>query len=136
ALIARKYVVLEQRRLVPQDVGFVVTDFLKEHFPGIVDLSFTAHMEEDLDRIAGGVAQWVPVVREFFEPFIKLVEEKDRAIEKKDIVEEATDKVCPYGHPMVIMLGRVGDLLFRSKYPEHEYRESLGEQPKPEIVDG
>ncbi|TMD58544.1 MAG: type I DNA topoisomerase [Chloroflexi bacterium] len=135
-LIARKYVVLEQRRLVPQDVGFVVTDFLKEHFPGIVDLSFTAHMEEDLDRIAGGEAQWVPVVREFFEPFIKLVEEKDRAIEKKDIVEEATDKVCPEGHPMVIKLGRFGKFLSCSKYPEHKYRESLGEKPKPEIIEG
>ena len=135
-LIARKYVVLDQRRLVPQDVGFVVTDFLKEHFPGIVDLSFTAHMEEDLDKIAGGEVQWVPVVRDFFEPFIKLVEEKDRAIEKKDVVEEATDKVCPDGHPMVIKLGRYGKFLSCSKYPEHKYRESLGEKPKPEIIDG
>ncbi len=135
-LESRKYVVVEQRRLVPQDVGFVVTDFLKEHFPGIVDLSFTARMEEDLDKIARGAVEWTPIVREFFEPFIKQVEEKDREVKKSDVVEEATDKVCPEGHPLVIKLGRYGKFLSCSTYPEHKYRESLGEKPKPEIIEG
>src|SRR5881296_430322 len=108
-LVDRRYVAIDQRRLVPQDVGFVVTDFLKEHFPGIVDLSFTAHMEEDLDRIASGEVQWVPVVKEFFDPFIKQVEEKDREIKKSDVTEEPTDRVCPKcGRAVVIKLGRYG----------------------------
>ncbi len=135
----RKYIAVEQRRLVAQDVGFVVTDFLKEHFPSIVDLSFTAHMEEDLDKIARGDVEWTPVVREFFEPFIKLVEEKDRVIKKSDVVEEATDKVCPEcGRPMVIKLGRFGRFLSCSGYPECKHSEPFGDKPQvqPEIIEG
>ena len=108
-LTGRKYVRKEGRALVPEDVGFVVTDFLKEHFPDIVDLGFTARMELDLDRIAGGETEWVPVVRDFFGPFSKLVEEKTKTVKKSDITEEATDRVCPKcGRPVVIKLGRFG----------------------------
>jgi DNA topoisomerase I len=108
-LIGRKYVRKDGRALVPEDVGFVVTDFLKEHFPDIVDNGFTARMELDLDRIAGGETEWVPVVRDFFTPFIKLVEEKTKSVKKSDITEEATDRICPKcGRPVIIKLGRFG----------------------------
>jgi DNA topoisomerase-1 len=108
-LIGRKYVRKDGRALVPEDVGFVVTDFLKEHFPDIVDNGFTARMELDLDRIAGGETEWVPVVRDFFTPFIKLVEEKTKTVKKSDITEEKTDRVCPKcGRPVIIKLGRFG----------------------------
>ncbi len=108
-LIDRRYVRREGRALVPEDVGFVVTDFLAEHFPDIVDLGFTARMELDLDRIAGGEVQWVPVVREFFTPFHARVEEKTRSVKKSDVTEEATDRTCPKcGRPVVIKLGRYG----------------------------
>jgi DNA topoisomerase-1 len=138
-LIARRYVALDQRRLVPQDVGFVVTDFLKEHFPDIVDFSFTARMEEDLDEIARGQREWVPVVREFFVPFIKLVEEKDKAVKKSDVVEEATDRICPEcGKPMVIKLGRFGRFLSCSGYPDCKHSQPLGDKPEdqPQILEG
>ncbi|MEX2046751.1 MAG: type I DNA topoisomerase [Chloroflexota bacterium] len=108
-LTGRKYVRKEGRALIPEDVGFVVTDFLKEHFPDIVDNGFTARMELDLDRIAGGETEWVPVVRDFFTPFIKLVEEKTKSVKKSDITEEKTDKICPKcGRPVIIKLGRFG----------------------------
>ncbi len=108
-LIDRRYVVREGRALVPEDVGFVVTDFLREHFPDIVDLGFTARMELDLDRIASGEAEWVPVVREFFTPFHARVEEKTRSVKKSDVTEVATDRICPKcGRPVVIKLGRYG----------------------------
>jgi DNA topoisomerase-1 len=108
-LTGRKYVRKEGRALVPEDVGFVVTDFLKEHFPDIVDHGFTARMELDLDRIAGGETEWVPVVRDFFTPFIKLVEEKTKSVKKSDITEEKTDRICPKcGRPVIIKLGRFG----------------------------
>jgi DNA topoisomerase-1 len=108
-LTGRKYVRKEGRALVPEDVGFVVTDFLKEHFPDIVDNGFTARMELDLDRIAGGETEWVPVVRDFFTPFIKLVEEKTKSVKKSDITEEKTDRICPKcGRPVIIKLGRFG----------------------------
>src|SRR5204863_426386 len=88
---------------------FVVTDFLHEHFPEIVDTGFTVRMEEDLDRIAAGEVEWVPVVRDFFEPFSKLVEEKTKSVKKSDVTEEATDRICPKcGRPVVIKLGRYG----------------------------
>src|SRR5258705_241876 len=105
----RKYVRKEGRALVPEDVGFVVPAFLKEHFPDIVDNGFTARMELDLDRIAGGETEWVPVVRDFFTPFIKLVEEKTKSVKKSDITEEKTDRICPKcGRPVIIKLGRFG----------------------------
>ena len=108
-LTGRKYVRKEGRALIPEDVGFVVTDFLKEHFPDIVDNGFTARMELDLDRIAGGETEWVPIVRDFFTPFIKLVEEKTKSVKKSDITEEKTDRVCPKcGRPVIIKLGRFG----------------------------
>jgi len=108
-LTGRKYVRKEGRALIPEDVGFVVTDFLKEHFPDIVDNGFTARMELDLDRIAGGETEWVPVVRDFFTPFIKLVEEKTKSVKKSDITEEKTDRICPKcGRPVIIKLGRFG----------------------------
>src|SRR5207302_377196 len=94
-LVGRKYVRKEGRALIPEDVGFVVTDFLHEHFPDIVDTGFTARMEEDLDKIADGEVEWVPVVRDFFEPFSKRVEEKTKSVKKSDVTEEATDRVCP-----------------------------------------
>jgi DNA topoisomerase-1 len=108
-LTGRKYVRKDGRALIPEDVGFVVTDFLKEHFPDIVDLGFTARMELDLDRIAGGETEWEPVVRDFFTPFIKLVEEKTKSVKKSDITEEKTDRICPKcGRPVIIKLGRFG----------------------------
>jgi DNA topoisomerase I len=108
-LTGRKYVRKEGRALVPEDVGFVVTDFLKEHFPDIVDNGFTARMELDLDRIAAGETEWAPVVRDFFTPFIKLVEEKTKSVKKSDITEEKTDRICPKcGRPVIIKLGRFG----------------------------
>jgi DNA topoisomerase-1 len=108
-LTGRKYVRKEGRALIPEDVGFVVTDFLKAHFPDIVDNGFTARMELDLDRIAGGETEWEPIVRDFFTPFIKLVEEKTKSVKKSDITEQKTDRVCPKcGRPVIIKLGRFG----------------------------
>jgi DNA topoisomerase-1 len=108
-LLDRKYVLREQRALVPEDVAFTVIDFLKEHFADIVDTGFTARIEEDLDRIAQGQAEWVPVVKEFFDPFWAKVQEKTETVKRSDVTEEATDKTCPKcGRPVIIKLGRYG----------------------------
>ena len=127
-LIGRKYVRKEGRALIPEDVGFVVTDFLREHFPEIVDTGFTARMEEDLDKIAEGEVEWVPVVREFFEPFSKRVEEKTKSVKKSDVTEVATDRICPKcGRPVVIKLGRYGRF-----YPCTGFAKGKKGQPVPE----
>jgi len=148
-LIERRYVRKEGRALVPEDVGFVVTDFLREHFPDIVDLGFTARMELDLDRIATGESEWVPVVRDFFTPFSKLVEEKTKSVKKSDVTEEATDRVCPKcGRPVVIKLGRYGRFYSCTGFKKGkkgqpqppgacDYSEPLeGEAQGPEIIEG
>ena len=149
-LIARKYVRKEGRALVPEDVGFVVTDFLREHFPDIVDTGFTARMEEDLDKIASGDTEWVPVVRDFFEPFSKRVEEKNKTVKKSDITEEATDRTCPKcGRPVVIKLGRYGRFYSCTGFKKAKKGEPLPEgacdyseplegqkEPQLEIIDG
>lgn len=117
-LVERGYVQTEQRRLVPEDVGKVVTDLLKEHFPDIVDLNFTASMEEKLDKVADGEAQYQTVLGEFWGPFNKNVEEKSDQITKVNMTEE-TDIPCPTcGAPMLIKTGRFGKFLACSKFPE------------------
>lgn len=119
-IIDRGYVErIEARRLKPKDVAFMVNDLLVEHFPRVVDFEFTAKMEEDLDEIADGKKPWVPVIRDFWEPFAALLKEKEQEISKKEVTEEATDVVCDKcGKPMVIKMGRFGKFLACTGYPE------------------
>jgi DNA topoisomerase I len=69
--------VRDGKRLSPTETGILVNDLITEHFPEIVDLGFTANMEEDLDRIASGEEQWVQVIREFYTPFAQQVEKAE-----------------------------------------------------------
>ena len=115
----------EQKKFVPTEIGITVNDLLVEHFPKIVDIHFTAEMEEDLDDIAEGKKEWVPVIREFYEPFAKLLEKKYEEVEKKMPVEE-TDKICPKcGKNLVIRFGRFGKFYACSGFPECKHTESL-----------
>jgi DNA topoisomerase-1 len=114
-IIERGYVRVEQRRLMPEEIGELVTDYLVNRFSEYVDLAFTARMEEDLDEVARGEQQWVPLLREFFIPLKELVDEWG----KEPKPSEPTDEVCSLGHPMVIKLGRNGRFLACSLYPEH-----------------
>ena len=68
-LLARSYVTIDEKKLVPAELGFVVSDLLAEHFPNVFDIGFTSQMEEELDEIASGDRPWVPTLREFYEPF-------------------------------------------------------------------
>ncbi|TSC71473.1 MAG: DNA topoisomerase I, partial [Parcubacteria group bacterium Gr01-1014_70] len=108
----------EAKRFVPTEMGVMVTDMLVEHFPDIVDVTFTADMEEKLDKIAEGEAAWVPTIRAFYEPFEKLLQIKYETVEKQT-TDEATDEVCDKcGKPMVIKNGRFGKFLACSGFPE------------------
>jgi DNA topoisomerase I len=129
-ILDRGYVTLKDRRLVPEPVGEIVTDLLVEHFGEFVDLRFTARMEDELDEVARGKRQWVPLVRAFYEPFKSLVDTKRTELRRRDFTTEETDEVCSLGHPMVIRLGRNGRFLACSLYPEHkETRPLPGEEP-------
>ncbi|OIP82061.1 DNA topoisomerase I [Candidatus Peregrinibacteria bacterium CG22_combo_CG10-13_8_21_14_all_44_10] len=126
-ILNRGYIIQnESRQLVPEAIGCVVTDLLVEHFSDIVDYTFTAEMEDDLDKVAEGKKEWVPLISAFYKPFHKLIEEKSQTIKKEDVVEE-TDEVCEKcGAPMVKKFGRYGQFLSCSKYPECDNAKPLG----------
>ena len=136
-IMDRGYVTVVEKRLRPEHVGEVVTDLLVEHFNEFVDYDFTARMEDDLDQVAEGKRAWVPMLHEFYDPFVKLVEQKRAELKRSDFTTEETNEVCSEGHPMVIRLGRTGRFLACSKYPEHkETRPLPGDEPEAVHVEG
>jgi DNA topoisomerase-1 len=115
----RRYVKKENGYLTPQELGFTVTDLLKEHFPDIVDIKFTAQMEEELDEIAQGDKEWVPMLQKFYGPFEKTVKMAELNILEVKIEDISTDEVCEKcGAPMVIKEGRYGKFLACSAFPK------------------
>ncbi|MFH1643441.1 MAG: type I DNA topoisomerase [Patescibacteria group bacterium] len=123
----RNYVIKdEQKRFVLTEIGGVVNDLLVKHFPQIVDIHFTAKMEEDLDSIAHDKKEWIPVIREFYTPFEKNLKLKEESLEKKELAQEKTDKICPdCGSPVIIRLGRFGKFYSCSNFPKCKYTENL-----------
>ncbi len=127
-VIKRGYVSKEQGALIPTDTAYVVTDVLVEHFPNIVDIGFTAKMEQDLDRIAEGDEDWQKFLKAFYGPFHNNVETKMESIKKEDVVSEKTDEKCELcGKPMVIKLGRFGKFLSCSDYPKCKHAKPIGQ---------
>jgi len=121
-IVDRGYVTKQTSRFFPTDVAEIVVDLLVEHFPNIVDYNFTAEMEDELDDIAEGKRELKPVLKEFYTPFAKLLAEKEKTVDKKALVEEATDKKCPTcGKPVVLKLGRFGKFYSCSGFPECKY---------------
>ncbi len=118
----------ENRRFRPTEIGTTVNDILVKHFPEIVDIKFTAEMEEKLDKIAEDSKEWVPTIREFYGPFEKNLEKKYQEVSKKDFTEKPTEKICPKcGAPLLIRLGRYGKFYACSKFPKCRHTESLEE---------
>ena len=116
---ARGYVERGDGRFHPLELGFLVSDLITEHFPDIVDLGFTAQMEEGLDQIARGERQWVPFLQDFYDPFEKTLHRAKQQMKKVKVVGEPTEEVCSLcGRPMVIKLGRYGRFLACSGYPD------------------
>ena len=108
----------EQRRLAPTETGITVNDLLAEHFPKIVDLQFTAKMEEELDEIAEGKIKWTPVIKNFYNPFHKNLMEKYEEVEKKHTDEETNEKCEKCEKPMIIKHGRFGKFLACTGFPD------------------
>ena len=117
-IISRGYIKKEKRTLVPQEVGFLVNDFLVEHFPDIVDSGFTAEMEDNLDLIAEGDKKWNMVIADFYGPFAKQLAEKEATVEKKDLAQQTDQECDKCGGPMVIRMGRFGKFLACSNFPK------------------
>ena len=117
-LLARNYVSKEQNRLVPTPLGTTVTELLIEYFTDVMDLEFTAKMEEELDDVSRGEREWVPMLGEFYDPFQKALEEAQESMPRTK-VEEETDEVCTEcERPMVIKTGRFGRFLACTGFPD------------------
>ncbi len=116
---ARGYVVQVERRFQPTDIGAAVNDLLAEHFPDVVDLSFTAQMEGDLDKVAVGGENWVKLLDRFYGPFVVELEQAEKKLPRLEIRDEPTDEICPNcERPMVIKTGRFGRFISCTGYPE------------------
>ena len=126
----RNYVLKQQGRFYPTGIGTIVNKVLTENFPDIFNVRFTAMMEDDLDEIAEGKKQWRGVIREFYEPFSRLLNQKYEDVKKSDL-QEKTDIKCELcARPMVIKFGRFGRFLACSGYPECKNAKPLKEPPK------
>jgi len=125
-LVERNYVQREDRRLKPTEIGILVTDLLLEHFPVIVDYQFTARMEDELDKVAEGQQEYAPLLREFYTPFKKNLDEKEQELGKVVAEAEPTNEVCDKcGKPMVMKMSRYGKFLACSGFPECRNSRSL-----------
>lgn len=126
----RGYVLYLEKRFSPTEIGLIVNDLLVEHFADVVDYQFTAKMEDDLDEVATGDRKWVPVIREFYEPFIKNLKEKDKSLVKDEIMKpEMLKEKCPEcGEFLMIRHGRFGKFIACSGYPKCKYSRPLEEK--------
>lgn len=120
----RGYAVREDKRLVPTEMGIQVNDLMAQYFPEVVDLNFTAHMEEDLDKIADGEMTWTEAIREFYEPFSADVKKAQAEMPVHKSEPEPIGRKCPEdGGELVIRYGRFGKFISCSNFPTCRYTE-------------
>ncbi|BCX82378.1 DNA topoisomerase I [Methylomarinovum caldicuralii] len=138
-LLNREYVVLENKRFKPTDIGRIVNKFLTEHFTRYVDYHFTAGLEDELDAVSRGEKKWIGLLKHFWEPFKRLVLDKDSSVQRKDVTQEALDEKCPEcGGQLSIRLGRNGRFIGCTNFPECKYTRNLdsdGKAQEPETLD-
>ena len=120
----RGYVERIEKRLVPTEVGIQVNDLMVQYFPDIVDLQFTARMEEDLDMIASGQAEWTEVMHEFYRPFAEDVKKAQAEMPVTKSGPEPIGRICPEdGGELVIRYGRFGKFISCANFPKCRYTE-------------
>ena len=119
----RNYVRQEERRLHPTELGKTVDGVLREHFPAIVDVAFTAEMEKRLDGIEEGTRQYEPTIREWYDPFASTLSKAEANMERVKVPARDTGEVCPQcgEGTLVIREGKFGEFTGCSRYPECDY---------------
>ncbi len=128
----RGYVYREERRLFPTETGIIVNDLLMDHFPNIVDIGFSARMEDDLDMIAEDQANWVNIVSEFWEPFSAQVEKANIEMPEVKAEPEYIGRACPQcgEGQLILRWGRYGKFISCDRFPEcrhtEQYLEKIG----------
>ncbi len=134
-ITTRNYIEKDGRSLVPTDTGIVVINLLKKHFTEIVDMNFTASIENKLDLIAQGKQDWVATIREFYLPFEQNLEEKRGQIKKEDYTVLAqSEEVCPEcGKKMIVKLGRYGKFYSCVDFPKCKGMKSFEDDKSKDI---
>ncbi len=127
-IIDRGYIMRDKKTLVPTDLGFAVTSLMKSSFPDIVDIAFTANMEEELDSVEDGSERWQSVVGAFYGPFMETVGTAEKSAEKIRIPDEVSDIPCEKcGAMMVYKTGRFGRFLACPNFPTCRNTKSIVE---------
>ncbi|KTD79187.1 type I DNA topoisomerase [Legionella waltersii] len=137
----REYVIVDKKRFLPTDVGRIVNRFLTNYFTRYVDYQFTAGLEDTLDAVARGEKDWVPVLEEFWQPFVSQIQETDEQVHRKDITTEILEEQCPKCQkPLSIRLGKRGRFIGCTGYPDCDYTQDMsgqeGDKAEPEVVEG
>ena len=118
-ILDRHYIERDKKTLIPTELGRIVDTLLRDNFQDIVDIQFTAQMEEKLDEIGEGKIEWKSVISEFYDPFIKNLENVEDKIGKVELKDEVTDVPCEKcGRMMVIKIGRYGKFMACPGFPE------------------
>jgi DNA topoisomerase-1 len=121
-LLQRRYVQREQKKLVPTELGFLVNDRLVAYFPDLINVDFTAEMEEKLDQVATGEQAWVPMLHEFYGPFSEKLEVAREKMPRHEFKPEPTGDLCPEcGEPLLYRQGRYGRFIGCSGFPKCRY---------------
>ena len=118
-ILERRYIEKEQKQLIPTELGKIVNKLLVENFPDVINVEFTAKIEEQFDEIAEGKEEWKKVIREFYEPFKVTLDKVEKELEHVKLEDEVSDVVCDKcGRMMVYKYGRYGKFLACPGYPE------------------
>jgi DNA topoisomerase-1 len=121
----RDYVTKVKGVFQPTELGFATNDLLVQHFPDIINIKFTADMENELDDIASNERKWPDVIRDFYTPFEKDLQKAVQTAEKVKLVDQPTGEACPKcGKPLVVKAGRFGKFIACSGYPGCKYTQS------------
>ncbi len=122
----RGYVERRDGRLYPTEVGIIVNDLLVEYFPDYIDVGFTAQMEEGLDLVAGGKREWVPMLRDFYDPFSVTLSQAREKMPTVQMGDDPTGELCPQcGHPLIYKYGRFGKFIGCSNFPNCRFHKPI-----------
>lgn len=141
-LQAREYVLLDNKRFKPTDIGRIVNRFLTQYFTKYVDYDFTARLEDELDDVSRGEKEWIPLLETFWDPFKDQVDTIQDTVKRKDVTQEIIDENCPLcGKPLSIRLGKRDRFIGCTGYPDCSYTRAVQETPgeashDAELVEG
>jgi len=137
-LVARNYITIEKKQIIPTEIAFTVIDLLEKNFPRVVDSSFTSDMEETLDLIAEDKADWQKTLSDFYTPFMENIEKGKKNIKSLKVVIPTGEKCPECGEELVKRKGRYGEFISCSAFPKCKYTKNLGKTEKkaPTIVEG